>query len=74
VLVVGTHHPYRFSDEELHLMGSVAEQCALAIRNAQMYDAMRQRYDSVVDDFHQWFEHVHVFPGGDEPADDSTRP
>jgi len=73
VLVVATHHPYRFSDEELHLMGSVAEQCALAIRNAQMYEAMRQRYDSVVDDFQQWFEHVHVFPGNDASANDRTR-
>lgn len=73
VLVVGTHHPYRFSDEEVHLMGSVAEQCALAIRNAQMYDAMRRRYDSVVEDFHQWFEHTHVFPGSDESVEDSGR-
>jgi GAF domain-containing protein len=70
VLVVTTHHPYRFSDEELHLMGSVAEQCALAIRNAQMYDAMRRRYDEVVDDFQQWFEHTHVFPGTDRTAED----
>jgi len=59
VLSVFTHHPYCFSEDELFLMSSVAEQCALAVRNAQMYTTVKRRYDSVVDDFQQWFDHYH---------------
>ncbi len=62
LMVLYTHHPYHFSDEETHLMGAIGEQAALAIRNAQMYAAIKVRYDSVVDDFHQWFEHYCVYP------------
>jgi len=60
VLSVFTHHPYSFSEDELYLMSSIAEQCALAVRNAQMYAAIKRRYDSAVDDFQQWFEHYHA--------------
>ncbi|MEJ2188628.1 MAG: GAF domain-containing protein [Acidobacteriota bacterium] len=59
VLSLFTHKPYHFSDDELHLMRAIAEQCALAVRNAQMYAAVKQRYDSVVNDFQQWFDHYH---------------
>jgi len=62
VLTVYTHKPYEFSDEECHLMLSIGEQCALAVRNAQMYEAVKHRYDSVVDDFQLWFEHYHSYP------------
>ena len=62
LLVVFTHHPYRFSDDELHLMTAIGEQAALAIRNAQMYAAIKSRYSSVVDEFQQWFEHYCVHP------------
>jgi GAF domain-containing protein len=62
VLSVYTHQQYQFSEDELHLMQSIGEQCALAIRNAQMYAAIKTRYDSVVDEFHQWFEHYHTHP------------
>ncbi len=62
VLSVYTHKKYQFSEDELHLMTAVGEQCALAIRNAQMYAAIKRRYESVVDEFHQWFEHYHSYP------------
>lgn len=64
VLTVYTHRPYEFSAEECHLMLSIGEQCALAVRNAQMYQAIKRRYDSVVDDFQMWFEHFHSYPVG----------
>ncbi len=62
LMVLFTHHPYRFSGEETQLMMAIGEQAALAIRNAQMYAAIKRRYDNVVDDFHQWFEHYCVYP------------
>jgi GAF domain-containing protein len=62
VLSVYTHKEYQFSEDELHLMTAVGEQCALAIRNAQMYATIKRRYESVVDEFHQWFEHYHSYP------------
>lgn len=62
LMVLFTHHPYSFSDEEIHMMTAIGEQAALAIRNAQMYAAIKTRYNNVVDDFHQWFEHYCVYP------------
>jgi signal transduction protein with GAF and PtsI domain len=62
VLCVVTHHPYNFSGEEIFLMQSIGEQCALAVRNAEMYATIKKRYESVVDDFQIWFEHYHTFP------------
>jgi GAF domain-containing protein len=62
VLSVYTHKQYEFSQDEIQLMEAIGEQCALAIRNAQMYAAIKQRYDSVVDDFHLWFEHYYTYP------------
>jgi GAF domain-containing protein len=62
VLSIYTHEQYEFSEDETHLMASIGEQCALAIRNAQMYAAIKRRYDVVVDEFHQWFEHYCTYP------------
>jgi hypothetical protein len=45
-------------------MTAIGEQCALAIRNAQMYDAIKRRYDTMMEDFQQWFEHVHTHSTG----------
>jgi GAF domain-containing protein len=63
VLCICTHHPWQFSDDELYLLKSVADQCALAIRNAQMYAAVKKSYDSLTVDFQTWFEHYHAHPG-----------
>ena len=60
VLALYTHRQYRFSEDEIHLMTAIGEQCALAIRNAQMYADIKRRYDSVVDDFQLWFEHYYT--------------
>jgi signal transduction protein with GAF and PtsI domain len=69
VLSVYTHNPYTFSDDEKELMTALGEQCALSIRNAQMYHAIKRRYEGVVDEFQLWFEHYQTYPlrKGDPP-------
>jgi len=62
VLSLYTHRPYQFSDDEIQMMKAVGGQCALAIRNAQMYAALKNRYDTATTDFQQWFEHYCVYP------------
>ena len=72
VLSLYTHRPYEFSDDEIQMMKAIGGQCAMAIRNAQMYAALKSRYDTVTDDFQQWFEHYCVYPstepGGPPPS------
>lgn len=63
IMTIYTHSPYLFSTEEQVLMSSVGEQCSLAISNAQMYEAVKIRYDRVVNDFQTWFQHTHSSPG-----------
>ena len=62
VLSLFTHKPYPFSDDEKQLMVSIGEQCALAIDNAMMFAALKRRYETLVDDFHLWFEHSQSYP------------
>jgi GAF domain-containing protein len=62
VLSVYTHNPYTFSDDEKELMTALGEQCALSIRNAQMYHTIKRRYEDVVDEFQVWFEHYQTYP------------
>jgi GAF domain-containing protein len=62
ILSVYTHKPYTFSDDEKELMTALGEQCALSIRNAQMYHTIKRRYEGVVDEFQQWFEHYQTYP------------
>jgi GAF domain-containing protein len=62
VLSVYTHRQYQFSEDEIEVMEAIGGHCALAIRNAQMYAAIKSRYDSVVVEFHQWFEHYYTYP------------
>ena len=62
VLTLFTHHRYRFSDDEKQLMVAIGDQCSLVICNAQMFAALKNRYDTMVDDFQLWFDHVHVHP------------
>jgi len=62
VLSVYTHRPYEFSDDEIQMMKAIGTQCAMAIRNAQMYAALKNRYDTATTDFQQWFEHYCVYP------------
>jgi len=65
VLSLYTNNVYEFSDDEKKLMSAIGDQCALAIRNAQMYSEIEKRYKNVVDEFQQWFEHFHSHPPGD---------
>ncbi len=67
VLTLYTHHPYEFSEDEIYLMTAIAEQCALAIRNAQVHANVKHRYEDLVEDFHRWFEFNAYTPGGTRP-------
>ena len=62
VLSIYTHKKYLFSDHEKQLMAAIGEQCSLAIDNAKMFDALKQRYENLVDDFQMWFEHSQSNP------------
>jgi len=62
ILSLFTNNPYAFSDDEKQLMMSIGEQCALAIDNAMMFAALKRRYETLVDDFHLWFEHSQSYP------------
>ena len=62
ILSLFTNNPYQFSDDEKQFMISVGEQCALAIDNAMMFAALKRRYETLVDDFHLWFEHSQSYP------------
>ncbi|MGE5236760.1 MAG: GAF domain-containing protein [Acidobacteriota bacterium] len=67
VLCVCTHHIYEFSEDEVFLMKGVGDQCAFAIRNAQMYAAVKDQYQDLVNDFQKWFEQYQTFPGRQAP-------
>lgn len=56
VLGLYTHHPYRFSEDEIYFMKAIAGQCALGIQNAQMYATLKSQYENLMEDFHAWFE------------------
>jgi GAF domain-containing protein len=56
VLGLYTHHPYRFSEDEIYFMKAIAGQCALGIQNAQMYATLKNQYENLMEDFHTWFE------------------
>ena len=62
ILSLFTNNPYPFSDDEKRFMMSIGEQCALAIDNAMMFEALKHRYETLVDDFHLWFEHSQSYP------------
>ena len=62
ILSLFTNNPYPFSDDEKQLMMSIGEQCSLAIDNAMMFAALKRRYETLVDDFHLWFEHSQSYP------------
>ena len=55
VLGLYTHHPYLFSGDEQYFMKSIGYQCALAIQNARMYEALENQYATLRDDFQMWF-------------------
>ena len=62
MLSLFTHHPYRFSEDEMQLMLAIGDQCSLAIDNAKLFGALKQRYEMLVDDFQLWFEHTQSYP------------
>lgn len=68
VLSLFTNKPYLFSEEEKQLMAAIGEQCALAIDNATMFAALKQRYEDLRDEFQLWFEHSHAAPRQQSPV------
>ena len=67
MLSIYTHHPYRFSDDEMQLMLAIGDQCSLAIDNAKLFSALKRRYENLVDDFQLWFEHTQSYPSKTSP-------
>jgi signal transduction protein with GAF and PtsI domain len=63
VLRLYTNRPYEFSDDEIYLMKSIGDQCALAIRDAQQYSGMKDKYNYLVEDFHHWFDDMYSAAG-----------
>lgn len=56
VLRIYTHKPHEFSAEEISLIRMVGEQCALQIHSARLYSFIKERYDSLMVDFQNWFD------------------
>lgn len=67
-LCICTHRLYEFSEDEVFLMKGVGDQCAFAIRNAQMYAGVKNQYQDLVDDFQKWFEQYQTFPPAKTPT------
>jgi GAF domain-containing protein len=55
-LRVYTHRPYQFSADEIYLLKMVGEQCALLIHSAKLYSYIKERYETLMVDFHNWFD------------------
>jgi GAF domain-containing protein len=61
VLRVFTNKPYEFSADEIFLMRMVGEQCALLIHCAQLYSYTKERYETLMVDFHNWFDRFYAW-------------
>ncbi len=48
ILRLLTGEPRKFSDQEIHFVQSLAEQCAMAIANALMYEKTKKDYDEIM--------------------------
>ncbi len=48
ILRLLTGEPRKFSDQEIHFVESLAEQCATAIANALMYEKIKKDYDEIM--------------------------
>jgi signal transduction protein with GAF and PtsI domain len=55
-LRIFTHKPYQFSPAEISLIRMVGEQCALLIHSARLYSLVKEKYDTLMVDFHNWFD------------------
>lgn len=56
VLRIYTHKPYEFSVDEISLIRMVGEQCALLIHSARLYSLIKEKYDTLMVDFQNWFD------------------
>ncbi len=56
VLRIYTHKPYEFSTDEISLIRMVGEQCALLIHSARLYCYIKERYETLMVDFQNWFD------------------
>jgi GAF domain-containing protein len=67
VMHVLTQRAYEFSEDEVYLLRGIADQLALAVRNAQMYAAVKDQFQDLAADFQRWFEEYQVRPASAAP-------
>lgn len=56
VLRLYTDTPRVFSREEIEFVSALAEQSAIAIEHARLYEQVREDYTTLMNDFYLWFE------------------
>ncbi len=56
VLRLYTSEPRTYSEEELHFVQMLADLGTLALEHARLYSGLKEAHESLIDDFHNWFE------------------
>jgi GAF domain-containing protein len=56
VLRLYTSEPRTYSEEELQFVQMLADLGTLALEHARLYSGLKEAHDSLIDDFHSWFE------------------
>ena len=56
VLRLYTSEPRHFAEEELEFVHTLADLGALAIEHARLYSSLKADHESLIEDFHTWFE------------------
>ena len=56
VLRLYTSQPRSFSEEELMFVRTIADLGILALQHARLYSGLKVSHDSLIEDFHNWFE------------------
>lgn len=57
MLRIYTAEPREFSQDEIDLLSGFAEQVSIALDNAQSFEDVRERYESLKDDLWEWCEY-----------------
>ena len=56
VLRLYTEEPRDFSEVEIHFVRMLADLGTLGLEHARLYSGLKESHDSLIDDFHNWFE------------------
>lgn len=59
---VYTHEKRHFHESEIEYAMAVAGQCGIAIENALMYQKAQEKYESLVEEAHNWMEYCSYTP------------